>query len=145
MPHFSSMIGSDGPVIDLAVAVGETWQRHIAARGLSVPSPAVVRALIDTGSDLSVVHPQVLQQLGVQPTGSVRIRRPGTGAGFRQAPMCDVQLAIGDLGLGAIRIPTRVVSVIPSTPTVLALIGRDLLKSCTVFYNGPRGELTLSI
>ena len=26
MPHFSAMIGSDGPVIELTVAVGETWQ-----------------------------------------------------------------------------------------------------------------------
>ena len=31
-----------------------------------------------------------------------------------------------------------------STPTVLALIGRDVLEHCTLFYNGPRGELTLS-
>jgi predicted aspartyl protease len=131
-------------MIELAVAVGETWQRRLAARGLSVPSPTVVRALIDTGSDLSVVHPQVLQQLGVQATGPIRIRRPGTGTKFRQAPMCDVQLAIGDLGFGAIRIPTRVVSVAPSTPTVFALIGRDVLKTCTLFYNGPRGELSLS-
>jgi hypothetical protein len=145
MPHFSAKIGSDGPVIDLAVAVGETWQRRLAARGLSVPSPTVVRALIDTGSDLSVVHPQVLQQLGVQATGSIRIRRPGVGSGFRPAPMYDIQLAIGGLGLGASWIPTRVASVVPSTPTVLALIGRDVLTNCTLFYNGPRGELFLSI
>jgi hypothetical protein len=26
----------------------------------------------------------------------------------------------------------------------LALIGRDVLAECTLFYNGPRGELTLS-
>jgi hypothetical protein len=145
MPHLSTMIGSDGPVIDLAVAVGETWQRRLAARGQSIPSPTIVRALIDTGSDLSVVHPQILQQLGVPATGSIRIRRPGVGTGFRPAPMYDVQLALGGLGLGTSRIPTRVVSVIPSTPTVLALIGRDLLQICTLFYNGPRGELSLSI
>ena len=145
MPHFSAMIGSDGPVIELTVAVGETWQWRLAARGLSVPSPTVVRALVDTGSDLSVVHPQVLLQLGVQATGSIRIRRPGVGSGFRPAPLYDVQLAIGDVGLGVGRIATRVVSVVPSTPTVLALIGRDVLKRCTFFYNGPRAEISISV
>ena len=32
-----------------------------------------------------------------------------------------------------------------STPTVFALIGRDVLEHCTLFYNGPRRELTLSL
>ena len=69
MPHITVMIGADGPVIDLGVAVGRSWQRRLAAQGIVVPSATTVRALIDTGSDLSVVHPQVLHQLGVQATG----------------------------------------------------------------------------
>ena len=72
MPHITVMIGADGPVIDLGVAVGRSWQRRLAAQGIVVPSATTVRALIDTGSDLSVVHPQVLHQLGVQATGSIR-------------------------------------------------------------------------
>ena len=91
MPHFTVMIGSDGPTIDLAVAVARAWQRQLATQGTSAPSPNTVRALIDTGSDLSVVHPQVLQQLGVQATGSVRVRRPGAGGGFRLAAMFDIE------------------------------------------------------
>jgi predicted aspartyl protease len=145
MSHFSVMIGSDGPTIDLAVAVGRAWQRRLATQGISVPSPSTVRALIDTGSDLSVVHPQVLQQLGVQATGSVRIRRPGAEGGFRLAAMFDIQLSIGGVSSGTLWLSTQVVGVVPSTPTVLALIGRDVLEHCTQFYNGPRGELTLSL
>ena len=101
-------------------------------------------ALIDTGSDLSVVHPQVLQQLGLLATGSVRVRRPGSGAGFRLTALFETELSIGGVSLGTVWISTRVVGVAPSTPTVLALIGRDVLEHCTLFYNGPRGELTLS-
>jgi hypothetical protein len=144
MPHVPAVIGSDGPTIDLAVTVGGAWQRRLSARGATVPPPTTVRALIDTGSDLTVVHPQVLRELGVQATGSVRIRRPGTGAGYRLASMSDVQLSIGSLNIATVWISTRVVGVAPSTPTVLALIGRDLLTQCTLLYNGPRGELTLS-
>ena len=91
MPHFTVMIGPDGSAIDLAVAVSWAWQRRLATQGSPVPSPTTVRALIDTGSDLSVVHPQILQQFGVQATGSVRIRRPGAGGGFRLAGMFDIQ------------------------------------------------------
>ena len=52
MPHITVMIGADGPVIDLGVAVGRSWQGRLAAQGIVVPSATSVRALIDTGSDL---------------------------------------------------------------------------------------------
>jgi hypothetical protein len=144
MPHFTITIGSDGPIIDLSVAVGLSWQGRLAARGSVAPAPVSVRALIDTGSDPSVVHPQVLQQLGVQATGSIRIRQPGTGSAFRLAGVSDVRLSIGGLSPGTLWISMPVVSVALSTPTVLALIGRDVLERCTLFYNGPRGDVTLS-
>jgi hypothetical protein len=144
MPHYTVTIAADGPVIDLGVTVGQSWERRlIAQRG---PSPPVmtVRALIDTGSDLSVIHPRVLLQLGVQATGSIRIRRPGAVEGYRPALLCDVQLSPGGIGPDTLWISTRVVSVSPSTPSVFALIGRDVLERCTLFYNGPRGEVSLS-
>src|SRR5262245_28027083 len=120
MPHFSVTIGSDGAVIDLAVAVGPTWQQ-IAAPGASAPAPITVRALIDPGADLSAVHPQILQQLGVGTTGTVQIRRPGTGSGFLLGSLSDVELAIGGVKAGAPWIATLVIGVAPSTPTVLEL------------------------
>ena len=117
MPHFTVMIGSDGPAIDLTVSVGRTWHQF-AAHGAPVPSPVTVRALIDTGSDLSVVHPQILQQITARATGSVRIRRPGAGSGFRLASLTDVQLSIGGVGLGTLWISTPVIGAAPSTPTI---------------------------
>jgi hypothetical protein len=144
MPHFTVLIGSDGPVIDLAVAVGGSQRGRLAAQRVAVPSPTTVRALIDTGSDISVVHPQMLQQLGVPEAGSIRIRRPGTGGGFRLASLFNVRLSIGGLRPGTLWVSTRVIGVGPSAPTVSALIGRDVLEHCTLFHNRPRGELTPS-
>ena len=65
-------------------------------------------------------------------------------AALHSDQLSDVQLLIGGPRPGTLWVSTRVVSVAPSTPTVLALIGRDVLEHCTLFYNGPRGELTLS-
>jgi predicted aspartyl protease len=144
MPHFTLVVGSDGPVIDLAVAVSWSWQRRLLARDVVVPSPMTVRALVDTGSDRSAVHPQVLQQLGVPEADSIRVRRPGLGSGFRIRSLSDVRLSIGGLRRRTLWVSTQVIGLEPSTPTVLALIGRDVLELCTLFYNGPRGELTLS-
>jgi hypothetical protein len=144
MPHFTVLIGSDGPVIDLAVAVGGSQQRRLVAQGVVVPSPMTVLALIDTGADFSVVHPQVLQQLRVDVTGSIQIRRPGEGGDFRLASLSKVRLRIGGPRPGTLWVSTQAIGVDPSTPTVLALIGRDVLEHRTLFYNGPRDELTLS-
>jgi hypothetical protein len=144
MPHFTVLIGSEGPVIDLAVAVGGSQRARLMAQRVAVPSSMTVRALIDIGSDISAVHPQVLQQFGMPEAGSIHIRRPGMGGGFRVASLFDVRLSIGGLRPSALWVSTQVIGVEPSTPAVLALIGRDVLELCTLFYNGPRGELTLS-
>jgi hypothetical protein len=144
MPHINVLIGSDGAVIDVAVAVGRPWQEQLSRLGAHGPQPMTVRALIDTGSDLSVIHPQVLNQLSVNRAGSVQIRRPGSGSGYRLAALFEVQLSIGGIGPDVPWMATRVAGVAPSTPSVLALIGRDILGRCTLFYNGPRSELTLS-
>lgn len=144
MPHFTVPIGPDGPVIELAVTVSRAWQGRVAASGNPVPSPTTVRALIDSGSDISVVHPDVLRTLGIRATGTIRVRRPSSGSGFYVALLSDVQLSIGGVIRGTTWIAAQVVGVAPATPTILALIGRDLLRHCTFFYNGPRSELTLS-
>jgi predicted aspartyl protease len=144
MPHSKVTIGSDGPAIDLAVSVGRTWAARLVAQGVSVPSPVTVRSLIDTGADISAVHPRILQQLGCRPTAAVRIRRPGMTRNFLVASLYDAEVAIDGTTRGSQWISMTVIGVAPSTPTVLALIGRDALVQCTFFYNGPRSELTLS-
>jgi len=144
MPHFTVTISSEGPAIDLAVAARLTGRQRREGPGGQAPPLITVRALIDTGADLSAVHPRVLQQIGVRATRSVQIRRPGVGGGFGLAWLSDVNLAIGGPSARTLWVPAQVVGVAPSTPTVLALIGRDVLKHCTLFYNGPRGELALS-
>ena len=36
MPHITVMIDADGPVIDLGVAVGRSWQRRLEDNSVSV-------------------------------------------------------------------------------------------------------------
>jgi Aspartyl protease len=108
MPHINARIGSDGAVIELAVAVGRPWQQRLSTLG--APAPPPMRALIDTGADLSAIHPQILHQLGVNRAGSVQIRRPGSGSGYRPVALYEVQLSIGGVSpsapWGSLRVPS---------------------------------------
>jgi hypothetical protein len=132
MPHTTLTIGPDGPAIDVTVGVGPTIWQGLAGQGNPPPPPLTLRSLIDTGSDLTAIHPKILQQFGGSPVSSARIRRPGQ-VGYRIAPLFEIRLSIGGLIPGASWIPMRVAGVAPSTPTVLALIGRDVLEHCTLF------------
>ena len=68
--------------------------------GDSPPPPVTIRALIDIGSDLTAIHPRILQQFGGRPVGAVQIRRPGLGSDYRLAALSEVQLSIGGVGPG---------------------------------------------
>jgi hypothetical protein len=144
MPHHTILVGSDGAVIDIAVMVGPIMRQDLLSRGALPLQPVIIRALIDTGADLTAIHPQILEQFGGRPAGSARIRRPGQSLGYQAVSLFEIQLSIGGVTPGVPWIPTRVVGVEPATPTVLAMIGRDVLKHCTLYYNGPGSELTLS-
>ena len=143
MPYLRAPIGGDGPVIDLRVWVDRAEAHAMIAQGMVIPPAQTVRALIDTGADLSAVHPLVLTQLGVPSTGAVRIRRPGSGQTYRSAPLFDTRLAFGGVQMGAVWISLSIVGIVPSTPGVLAIIGRDLLRSCLFQYDGFRSEFLL--
>ena len=72
------------------------------ARGLVVPPPQTIRALIDTGADRTAIHPNALALIASPPSGTIRVRRPGQAAiAASQPPRCT--LAFG----GAVVPPTR--------------------------------------
>lgn len=144
MPHVNLTIGTDGAAIDVSVAVGPVYREQLAIRRETPPLPVTIRAMIDTGADITAIHPMILEQFGGRPIGAARIHRAGPGNHYELASLCEVHFTIGGVGPGAVWIPVNAVGVAPSTPSVLALIGRDILAHCTLFYKGPRGDLTLS-
>jgi hypothetical protein len=143
MPHLRIPIGPDGPVLDLGVWIGRTEALALVAQGRGVPPPLTVRALIDTGSDISAIHPLVAARLGSSSPGTVRLRRPGMGPAFHSKPLFDVRLAFGGARTGAAWMDLSVAGVPPSTPGILAIAGRDLLRGCMFLYDGIRGEFLL--
>jgi hypothetical protein len=145
MPIIRLSISADGPVIDLGVWIGRSAAHAQIAWGHRPVPPLTISALIDTGSDLSGIHPNVLAQFRSAATGTAPIRRPGTRNAFVSVDIHDARLAFGGVRVQTRPnwIPITAAAVIPSSPNLLALIGRDLLASCQFANDGPGRTLIL--
>jgi hypothetical protein len=146
MPLIRVPIGVDGPVIDLGIWPARALTHALVAQGRMVPPPQTIRALIDTGADRTAIHPKVSALIDSPPSGTIRVRRPGSTTTVRRVNLHDVRLAFG----GAVDSPTNgswveveSAAVVPADPSVLALIGRDVLARCQFVYDGLKGELLL--
>lgn len=150
MAHFTLQVGANGPVLDAFIGVSGPRLAALTAASQPVPSPVPIRALVDTGASCTCIDPSVLQSLGLQPTGTVSVNTPSTGATPHTADQYDVGLVIppGNIPPGAqpLHFPT-----IPVVAAELlagqgfhALIGRDILDQCVLIYNGGIGAFTLA-
>ncbi len=68
----SCLIGQFDPTMGVGLEVIVAPPEH-ATPGVDLPPSAVPRlALIDTGTTTTIITPQVVQELGLQPTGKMR-------------------------------------------------------------------------
>jgi predicted aspartyl protease len=113
----------------------------------TVPNGVLIQGLIDTGASNTCVDPSVLSQLGLTPTGMTQINTPSTGTQAASAATYDVSLLIAAV---AGQLPF-VLDTIPVIQTELlaaqgfqALIGRDVLQSCLMTYDGRNGLFSIA-
>lgn len=147
MPHFTTRLSPGGPEIAAAILVSTAKEQALNDAGLAVPQPQLLRALIDTGASTSAVEPSVLSALGLSPTGEIEIHTPSTGGTAVRTPTYDVRVAIPSGRPGDLHFISETVQVIAcslAVQSIQALIGRDILSHCTLFYNGADGFFTLS-
>jgi hypothetical protein len=147
MPHFTVKISPQGPLVDAAVMVGDARQQALQAAAQNVPAPQMIRALIDTGASISGVDPAALKALGLSQTGEAEIHTPSTKGVAVTTPTYDVKIAIlagrpGDLHFISDTIQVTATELTPQGFQVL--IGRDILKSCILHYNGADEYFTVS-
>ena len=146
MPRIRVPIGSDGPIIDLKIWAARAAAHSLVAQGAAVPSPQIIRALIDTGADRTAIHPNALALVSSSPGGTILVRRPGSGVSGRRVNLHDLRLAFGGALVSPMRRPwvaIEAVAVAPADPGILALIGREMLAHCRFVYDGLKGVLAL--
>ena len=146
MPHLTLRVSPGGPLLDILVGVSQA--REEALKKASQPVPPLVKglALVDTGASCSCMDPSIFSSLGLTPTGSVLVYTPSTGTTPHNADQYDVSLLI------PLVVPiSRRFSSLPVTASNLAhygfqaLIGRDILMTGLLIYDGQAGIFTLAL
>jgi hypothetical protein len=144
MPHYTVPVGPQGPL--LAVFVNATAARRgaLLAAGRALPQAVLIQIVVDTGASMTSIDQAVIAQLGLQPTGTVGILTPSTGATPHQCSTYDVELIIP--GYAPVKhIPALAVTDGNySTQGHGGLLGRDALKDARLIYSGHDNAVMLS-
>lgn len=145
MPSINSQIQHPaGPLLQVVIGVSAPRQKALQAAGQAVPPVVTGMFLIDTGASGTCVDPGLIAKLGIPASGSVPIQTPSTQGGSHHCNLYDVMLFIPGDQAG------HFIEVMPILETHLSgqgidgLIGRDVLQSCLLVYNGATGLFTLA-
>lgn len=116
--------------------------------GRVVPPPVTANLLIDTGASNTVLDCPIIQQLGLQPTGTTLTHTPSTGKNPISVSTYDVELIVqGQIGRV---VASQVFQNHPATEAdfsaqpIDGLLGRDILSFSRMTYVGTDNVLFLS-
>ena len=108
--------------------------------GLHLASPAPITTLIDTGAHTSVLNPGIVRQLGLRTVGVAPINTPSTLAPL----LCNrfhVNIYFPD---GFVVENVFVIEAPMGGVPYQCLLGRDVLSSGTLVYEGKRNRFSLT-
>jgi predicted aspartyl protease len=108
----------------------------MTAAGETVPQPAQVNALIDTGASGSAIARGIAQKLGLQPVGVIAVNTP---SGTSQMTEYAVRIGFGPVAFDAVVIESEL-----AVQGIEALLGRDVLSMGVFIYHGRLNEFTLA-
>jgi len=97
--------------------------------------------LVDTGASGSAVDHEVIERLGLQPTGSISIATPSHDN--HEVLTYDIDLIIEDNRVHLPDVPVFATGL--KKQGIHGLIGRDVLKHMLLVYNGYSGHFTLAV
>lgn len=129
-----------GPVIQVTVTIEQNAGKALLAQGKSMPTPKAGLALIDTGASNTCIDDQAAKDLGLPVIDVAHMQ-----SASHSKHQCNVYPVTIDIpGVVSLNSP-RTLGAALASQGLLALIGRDVLSRCSLFYNGPMGQITLSL
>jgi len=130
-----------GPCVQVTIGLAQSIANQLLQQGKTLPKPVSGVALIDTGATSTCIDDAAAKQLQLPVVNVVNV----ASASHASTPQNVYPIQIEVVGLPiSIEAPNAIGAAL--TPQgLLALIGRDVLQHCTLFYNGLTGEITLSI
>ena len=139
LPPSAALLGQ-GPTVPVVLSVAQTIADQLMQQGLTVPTPVSGSALIDTGASQTCIDDAIDQQLQLPVIDVVNM----TSASHASTQQNIYPVLIEVVGGIRINVP-RAMGANLASQSLAALIGRDFLQRCTLFYNGPSGLITLAL
>jgi len=138
-------LSTDGPIVEVLSGLNGRDSLSCLNAGRTIPSPLRLRALIDSGADVTAVSPKVVQELELAVSEKVSSQTAGGTAVVR---LFNVSLSIsGPLGSAGpmLHREDMVVSELAVTlPNIDVLIGMDILRQSMFILDGPGKQFTLA-
>lgn len=126
----TSNIEIDGPVINVTILPDINTIHDFASRGEEVPQKRI-SALIDTGASCSCVDRQILDELKLVSRDESDVYTP---SGKTKQALYDICISIPVNSDKLMNI--QILGANLSGQPYGVLLGRDVLKKCTLIYNG---------
>ena len=139
-PHI--ILQRTGPLLEVKISVTPEHQKKLAEQGTSPPEAIQGFALIDTGASITAVDEGVCEQLGLTPTGRVKLHH---ATGTEDRSCYPIQIFFPGTALPPMGNPQAVSCKLEGgQPRLLLLFGRDLLSRMRMVYHGPAGRIELA-
>jgi hypothetical protein len=139
-------IGPRGALTDVFIGVSAPRRDSILAGNMIPPMPAPATLLLDTGATLSAIDQAMIDRLGIQPTGAININTPTSGQNGVVVPLYDISMTIVEPGGPVLTLPAVPVTANDFTGQGIdGLLGRDILATGSLFYNGQQNVCFLSL
>jgi hypothetical protein len=139
-------ISNDGLALNVLIGLKGADMAALVAAGKPVPAPALARALVDTGTDVTCCAKWVLQRFGLVP---MLQHTTQTASGSASVRLFEVSLSIPGATSASgplFVLPQLVVMELPQPlQNVEVLIGLDVLLQCVLHVDGPGRQFSLSV
>lgn len=137
----STVLQRQGPCVQVSIGLAQSVASQLLQQGKTLPKPAAGIALIDTGAASTCIDSNIAQQLKLPVVNVVNIA---------SASHASTQLNVYPIQIEVVGLPISIevlnaIGAALNAQGLIALIGRDVLQHCTLFYNGISGSTTLSI
>jgi hypothetical protein len=136
-------ITDQGPFIDLTAMTPPKYVQQLRKAGRPVPSPATIRALIDTGASASALDVTIVSRLGLTVTGRTLVHGSTSGDDYEERDLYAVSLYLGSQPGEVAEYTVNAVATHLASEGFFALIGWDILSKCVLVCDGPAKAFTL--
>jgi hypothetical protein len=145
MPHLTFPTSAAGPTLEVVLSLAGQQLAALQQVGSAFPRPLALRALIDTGTDVTAIDPRVVQQLGLALRATASTQPAG---GSVSVNLYEVSLSISGLrgaaGPMLVRPTLLVTELAVPLSNLHVLVGRDVLDECLFQLDGPGGQFLLA-